>query len=128
VFPANKDEYGSTEVLLNFKTRGMLDENGELIDPQLSDCEFMITLEAVTYFLGHEQESVMSVAEALQSPLAVLKKTTYKKRRRKMQLKRGVRVARSHEPSGFEYRDENLCLRGRGATGEQFSRETSPSC
>jgi hypothetical protein len=61
----------------------------------------------------------MSVAEALQSPLAVLKKTTYKKGRRKVQLKRGVRVARSHEPSGFEYRDENLCLRGRGATGHQ---------
>jgi hypothetical protein len=106
----------------------MLDENGELIDPQLPDCEVMITLEAVTYFLGHKQEFVMSVAEALQSPLAVLKKTTYKKGRRKVQLTRGVRVARSHKPSGFKYRDENLCLRGRGATGEQFSRETSPSC
>jgi hypothetical protein len=86
VFPTNEEDFGSTEVLLNFKTRGELNENSEMTGPQLEDLEVLITLEAITYFLEHEQESVMSVAEVLQSPTAVLKKTRYKTKNRKMHL------------------------------------------
>lgn len=86
VFPANKGEYGSTEVPLNFKTWGISDKNDEMIGPQLADCEVSMTLEAVTYFLEHEQESVMSMTEAQQSPCTVLKKTTFKTEKRKVHL------------------------------------------
>jgi hypothetical protein len=86
VLPANKGEYGSTEVLLNFKTQGIVNENGDLIGPQLTDCDVMITLEAVTYFLAHEQESVMSMVEALESPFTVLKRTTFKTEKRHVNL------------------------------------------
>lgn len=86
VFPTNKGEYGSTKALLNLKTRAITGDNRELLGPRLSECEVVVNLEAVTYFLGHDEESVMSVAEALQSPLVVLKKTAYKKERRKIQL------------------------------------------
>lgn len=86
VFPVNKDEHGSTEMLLNFKTWGISDKHGEMRGPQLTDCEVMITLEAVTYFLEHEQESVMSVNEAQQSPCTVLKKTTFKTEVRRVHL------------------------------------------
>ncbi|KIM99900.1 hypothetical protein OIDMADRAFT_55793 [Oidiodendron maius Zn] len=86
VFPTNKGEYGSTKALLNLKTRAITGKDMELMGYRLSECEAVINLEAVTYFLGREEESVMSVAEALQSPLVVLKKTAYKKERRKIQL------------------------------------------
>ena len=86
VFPTNKGEYGSTKALLNLKTRAITGDNREVMGPRLSECEVVVNLEAVTYFLGHDEESVMSVAEALQSPLVVLKKTAYKKERRKIQL------------------------------------------
>jgi hypothetical protein len=88
MFQSNNGEGGRTEVVLNFKTRGMLDRSGEefLIDPQLTECEVLISLEAVTYFLDHEQNSVMSVAAALQSSSVVLKKTRYKTERKKLLL------------------------------------------
>lgn len=88
VFPTNEGEYGSTEVLLDFKTQCASDEDGEMTDHQLTECDVMITLEAVTYFLEHEQESVMSMAEALQSPFAVLKRTAFKTEKRHVHLKR----------------------------------------
>jgi hypothetical protein len=86
VFPTNEEDCGSTEVQLNFRTRGELNENSGMIGPQLEDFEILITLEAITYFLEREQQSVMSVAEVLQSPTAVLKKTRYKTKSWKMHL------------------------------------------
>jgi hypothetical protein len=88
MFQSNNGEGGRTEVLLNFKTRGVLDRSGEefLIGPQLNQCEVLISLEAVTYFFDHEQNSVMSVAAALQSSSVVLKKTRYKTERKKLRL------------------------------------------
>ena len=86
IFPTKKGEYGSTELHLNFKMRSILGDDGEITGPQLTACEVMITPEAVTYFLEHEQESVMSMAEALQSPVTVLKRTTFKTKKRNVRL------------------------------------------
>jgi hypothetical protein len=86
VFPVNKGEYGSTELLLDFKTQSGLDGDGEIMGSQLTACEVTITLEAVTYFLTHQQESVMSMDEALQSLVTVLKRTTFKTEKRYVPL------------------------------------------
>jgi hypothetical protein len=86
VFPTAKGEYGSTAVILNFKTRGSYIESEINAEPQLTDCHVVITLEAITYFLEHECQSMMSMEEALESPQTVLKKTTFKTERRHIRL------------------------------------------
>lgn len=89
VFPVSERETGSTDVLLYFET-GMLakkiDEKA-YVETHLRDCRVSITLNATTYFLAQEQLPVMSTAELVQSSSAFFKKTKYKMKRRKMQLK-----------------------------------------
>lgn len=86
VFPTNQGEYGSTEVLLDFKARGISIENEDVVGPHLTNCNITITPEAITYFLGHENESVMSMEEARQSPFAVLKRSIFTKEKRHVHL------------------------------------------
>src|SRR5690349_4934187 len=88
VFPANRGQIGSTELLLYFKTRVILNENskGMSMETQLANCEISIALDAITYFSAHEQTSVMSVAEATQSPFVILKKTRCYLEKRKLHL------------------------------------------
>lgn len=78
VYRIEKGEYGSTEVALNFKTRAALEDIESVLGGYLTSCDVTVNLEAITYFLEHEQDSVMSIAEALKSPSTVLKKSTFK--------------------------------------------------
>jgi hypothetical protein len=88
IFPSCKEGCESTEVLLHFKTRGLLDGSNEraFVEAQLTDCEVRINLEAVTFFSGHEQKAAISIVEALKSPAVVLKKTRYTPNRTKLRL------------------------------------------
>jgi hypothetical protein len=88
VFPTAKGEYGSTAVILNFRTRGSYPESERNAGPQLTDCEVVITLEAITYFLEQERQSMMSIDEALKSQQTVLKKTTFKTEKRHIHLRK----------------------------------------
>lgn len=95
VFPVVKEECapGSTEVLLNFRTQKMYDVDFEqdLLEPPFTECEIMVTLEAITYFVDREKEWTMSVAEARTCPSAILKKR-FKPQKRKLKLAGWKRV------------------------------------
>lgn len=77
-----------TDIPLNFTTRMVLDRGFEIIspEPQITECEVIITMEAMTFFQEEEQETVMSLAEARDNDLAVLKTTTFAPQIRKMSL------------------------------------------
>jgi hypothetical protein len=92
-FPNREEGCESTEVLLHLKTGGLLDGSSEraFVESHLTDCEVQINLEAVTYFSAQEQKAAMSMAEALQSPSVVLKKTKYAPNRKKLLLKRWMK-------------------------------------
>lgn len=107
IFPNRKDGCESTEVLLYLKTGGLLDGSSEraFIEGQLTDCEIRINLEAVTYFSGQEQKVSMSMAEALQSPSVVLKKTKYTPNRKKLRLERWRKGREVACKSAFVYSD-----------------------
>ena len=98
VLPSKEGDIGSTELFLDFKTRVKSNANNDaaILATQLSECEVSITLNAVTYFSARKLTSVMSVAEAMQSPLVILKPTKYEMGKRKLQLKewrRGREIA-----------------------------------
>ncbi len=83
-----KDEVFSTELVLAFSTRRMLGdiETENLARPEVTECNLAITLEATTYFLWHEEESVLSVAEARDTPFSVVKTAKFKSQRMKVRL------------------------------------------
>jgi hypothetical protein len=89
VLPSREGEIRSTELFLDFKTRLKSNVNSDAsgLFTQLSECEVSITLNAITYFSARKQTLVISVAEAMQSPLVVLKTTKYGMGKRKLQLK-----------------------------------------
>jgi hypothetical protein len=89
VLPKGEGEFGSTEVFLDFKTRVISSMNNETsyTVTQLSECEVSITLNAITYFSAHKQTSVISIAEAMQSPVVVLKTAKYDMGKKKLLLK-----------------------------------------
>ena len=98
VLPSKEGDIGSTELFLDFKTRveSYASNDAAFLATQLSECEVSITLNAITYFSARKLTSVMSVAEAMQSPLVVLKPTKYEMGKRKLQLKewrRGREIA-----------------------------------
>jgi hypothetical protein len=90
VFPTTKGECLSTgtDVLLNFRTQMMCNEDmGEgLFEPPFAECEVMVTLEAITYFVEHEKDLMMSVAEIKKCFFAILKTTRFRPQKRKMKL------------------------------------------
>ncbi|KFZ16617.1 hypothetical protein V502_05007 [Pseudogymnoascus sp. VKM F-4520 (FW-2644)] len=92
-FPNREEGCESTEVLLHLKTGGLLDGSSEraFVESHLTDCEVQINLEAVTYFSAQEQKAAMSMAEALQSPSVVLKKTKYAPNKKKLRLERWMK-------------------------------------
>lgn len=77
-----------TDLILNFSTRSILDSRVEakFSKPQFTACEIIITMEAMTYFHEEEQETVMSLAEARNHDLTVLKTTKFEPQIRKMSL------------------------------------------
>jgi hypothetical protein len=82
IFPASNadNELPSTELLLRFSTRQILtgNESEDLEKPDITDCWLTIILEATTYFLQHEKDSVMSFTEARDTLFSVVKRTRYK--------------------------------------------------
>jgi len=92
-----KSRIPGTQLQLKFSTRRLLSSNSmeNFAQPQIADCELTITLEATTYFLEHEEDSVMSFAEARKSPFAVVKTARFNMQRRKFRMlnwKRGAEV------------------------------------
>jgi hypothetical protein len=79
-----------TDLMFNFSTRSMIDRcvDPGFSKPQFTACEIIITMEAMTYFQEHEQDSVMSLAEARSNQLAVLKTMKFQPQIRKMSLGR----------------------------------------
>jgi hypothetical protein len=63
-----------------------------VLESQIANCEVSVALDATTYFLANEQASAMSVAKAIQSPLAVIKNTRFEEEKRKLNLKGWKRV------------------------------------
>jgi hypothetical protein len=94
VFPTKEGEMGSTKLLLYFRTGVILSEWSErtVLESQIANCEVSVALDATTYFLANEQASAMSVAEAIQSPLVVIKNTRFEEEKRKLNLKGWKRV------------------------------------
>ena len=83
-----KEEFPPSQLVLGFSARQMLKHTDfeTLARPGLTECNLTITLEATTYFLRHEAESVLSVAEAYDTPCSVVKTTRYKAQRLKLKL------------------------------------------
>jgi hypothetical protein len=81
-------ELPSTELTLNFFASKTLHANDveRQFKPQITHCEISITLESTTYFLEHENRSVMSKKEAIGSSDTVLKATRFSTQKRKMRL------------------------------------------
>jgi hypothetical protein len=79
------DVVPSTELLLRFSARQMLagDALEELTKPEITDCDLTIILEATTYFLQREENSVLSFAEAQNTPLSVVKTARFKTQKQK---------------------------------------------
>jgi hypothetical protein len=94
VFPYLKGEWasGNTEVLLDFKARKTFDDEDSFLEPPVTECELMITLEAITYFLEHETDQVLSIAETRRCPCAILKRKRFKTQKRKVKLEGWKRV------------------------------------
>jgi hypothetical protein len=86
--PSAKDEILSTELVLAFSARPMLSDNEteNLARPEVTECNLAITLEATTYFLRREEESVLSVVEARDTPFSVVKTAKFKSQRMKIRL------------------------------------------
>lgn len=105
IFPSREEGCESTEVLLHLKTGGLSDGSSEraFVETQLTDCEVRINLEAITYFSAHEQKAAMSMAEALQSPSVVLKRTRYIPNRKKLHLERWRKGREIACKSAFSY-------------------------
>lgn len=78
----------STEVLLNFTTQKICDGDveGVQLEPPFTECEVVVTLEAITYFVEHEKARVMSVTEAENCPFTILKRRQFKPQTRKLKL------------------------------------------
>ena len=85
VFGHRKDNMVDTELFLNF-SRSLLKMNNVDCLHQLTHCEIVITLVATTYFVGYEEERILSLAEAKDSPLVAWKKTQYKMPKRRLKL------------------------------------------
>lgn len=88
VFPSSKGYCAAmnTEVLLSFRARKMCDGGETFLEPPVTECEVKVTLEAITYFLQHEKEHVMSIAETQRSPCAILKRKRFKTQTRNLKL------------------------------------------
>jgi hypothetical protein len=86
VFSAMNGSCSSTEFLLEFKTQNFVGCKESPVEPQLTECEVLLTLKATTYFLDYEKEWMMSLAEAEKHPRVVLKKTRFKTQKRKLKL------------------------------------------
>jgi hypothetical protein len=88
VFPTAKGvvDTMATEVSLHFVTRQVCGLGEGLSKPPITDCEVTVALEAITYFLEHEKEWMMSAAEARRCPSAIMKKDRFKARKRKLKL------------------------------------------
>jgi hypothetical protein len=80
----------ATDLVLNFNTRSIVDSRVEIgfSEPHFTTCEIIITMEAQTFFQEQEQETVLSLAEARENQLAVLKTTRFEPQIRKMSLGR----------------------------------------
>jgi hypothetical protein len=77
-----------TDLMFNFSTRSIVESRAatSFSEPQFTSCEIIMTLEATTYFQEHEQDSVMTLAEARKTQLAVLKTARFEPQTRKMRL------------------------------------------
>ncbi|KAE9372632.1 hypothetical protein N431DRAFT_457332 [Stipitochalara longipes BDJ] len=75
-----------TNLVVLFSARRILKDNDceSPSKPEITECNLAITLEATTYFLRHEEESVLSVAEAGDIPFSVIKTTRFKSQRLKI--------------------------------------------
>jgi hypothetical protein len=84
----------TTELLLNFSARQTLngDSCDDIIKPEIRDCDLTLALEATTYFLRHEEHSVLSITEARNIPFSVVKTTRFKSQRLKVRLLNWKRV------------------------------------
>ncbi|KAN0110793.1 hypothetical protein V8E51_007180 [Hyaloscypha variabilis] len=101
-----KDEVFSTELVLAFSARPIPSDNEteNLARTEVTECNLAITLEATTYFLRHEEESVISVVEARDTPFSVVKTAKFKSQRMKVRLLNWDRAksTTSHEFIGWE--------------------------
>jgi hypothetical protein len=90
IFEASKqtDVVPSTHLLLRFSTQQILtgDASEELTKPEIANCDLTITLEATTYFLQYEEHSVLSFAEAQNTPFSVVKTARFKTQRQNFRL------------------------------------------
>lgn len=102
-FSDHEEGCNSTELLLYLKTEGLSDGSSEraFVETQLTDCEVQINLEAVTYFSAKEKKAAMSMAEVLQSPSVVLKKTRYTPSKKKLRLERWRKGREIQRKSAF---------------------------
>ncbi len=82
------EDPSSTALQLTFLVRHMHmgDDFKDVTEPEISNCDLIITLEATTYFLRDEEHSVLSIAEARGTPHSVVKTTKFKPQRLKVKL------------------------------------------
>jgi hypothetical protein len=94
VFPSLKGHCGAigTKLLFDFKARQMYDMAASLVEPPVTECEVMVTLEAITYFLEQEKERVLSITETQKDSRVLLKRSTFKTRKRKLKLEGWTRA------------------------------------
>ena len=87
VFSSNGEKSGAdTELLLDFKAWKMYESKMSLERPPVTDCEVMVTLEAITYFLAREKNRVLSIAESRICSDVILKRRKFKMQKRKLKL------------------------------------------
>jgi len=87
--PDAKEEILPSQLVLGFSARQMFRSTDfETLErpPDITECNLTITLEATTYFLRDEAESILSIMEACNTPFAVIKTTKFKCQRLKFQF------------------------------------------
>jgi hypothetical protein len=91
-----KEYLSSTELLLTFSVRQMLADNDSwyFAKPEITNCDITITLEATTYFLPQEEQSVLSVSEARDRQYSVVKMSKFKTQSLKF---RSLKWDKAHE-------------------------------
>ena len=93
-----KEDLPLTELLITFSARHLPSEGDStvLAQPEITECDLTITIEATTYFLRNEEHSVLSISEAFDTPFSVVKTTKFKPQRLRVRF---LNWEKAKEPS-----------------------------